>query len=210
MLTLNVFCTRLVAQYVIPSPLPDGPLTYHGPSGDVPIPPLFEAVIRKDAQRVDTLLAQGADANEMCPCGTSPLEAAVSQAKDPRIARALLTHGADPNRRTPKNLKGHTNDWTPLFYAVYDKRADLVSLLLRFHAKTDLIDIQGKTPLQWARERKAAEVVALLQSAGGSDERSNQSVELTATRCAATFSMTKTLLLRAPLALGGGSSPLSR
>jgi hypothetical protein len=36
------------------------------------------------------------------------------------------------------------------------------------------------------------------------------SVELTATRRASTFQMTKTLSLRATLALGGGSSLLSR
>src|SRR5205814_2528560 len=156
----------VLAQYMIPSPLPDGPLTYHGPNGEVPIPPLFEAVMRKDAQRVDTLLTQGADANEMCPCGTSPLQEAVSQAQDARITELLLQHGADPNRRPPKNLKGHTNDWTPIFYAIYDKQADLVSLLLRYHAKTDIVDIEHKTPLQWARERKAPDVVLLLQSAG--------------------------------------------
>jgi ankyrin repeat protein len=163
-LMLHIPC--VLAQYMIPSPLPEGPLTYHGPNGEVPIPQLFEAVIRKDAQRVDALLTQGADANEMCPCGTSPIQAAVSQAKDAHITELLLAHGADPNRRTPKNLKGHTNDWTPLVYAIYDKRADLVSLLLRYHAKTYLVDVEGKTPLQWARERKASDIVALLQSAG--------------------------------------------
>jgi hypothetical protein len=41
-------------------------------------------------------------------------------------------------------------------------------------------------------------------------EPSNQSVELTATRCAFTLQMTKTLSLRATLAPGGGSSLLSR
>jgi hypothetical protein len=41
-------------------------------------------------------------------------------------------------------------------------------------------------------------------------DASNQSVELTATRFAFTFSMTKTLSLRATLALGGGSSLHSR
>jgi hypothetical protein len=39
---------------------------------------------------------------------------------------------------------------------------------------------------------------------------SNQSVELTATRRTRTFIMTKTSLLRKPLAFGGGSSLLSR
>jgi ankyrin repeat protein len=77
-------------------------------------------------------------------------------------ASLLLAHGADPNRRTPENLKGHTNDWTPLFYAIYEKRSDLVSLLLRVHANTDIVDIQGKTPLQWALERKTPDILTLL------------------------------------------------
>ena len=161
-----MLCTQAHAQYAIPSPLPEGPLTYHGPNGEVPIPPLYQAVLRNDAERVDSLLTQGVDANEICPCGTSSLEAAVFQAKDAQITELLLAHGADPNRRTPKNLKGHTNDWTPLFYAIYEKRPDLVSLLLRYRAKTDIKDIEGKTPLQWARERKAPDIVASLESAG--------------------------------------------
>ena len=43
-----------------------------------------------------------------------------------------------------------------------------------------------------------------------SSKTSNQSVELTATRRAFTFQMTKTASLQAPLALGGGSSLHSR
>ena len=43
-----------------------------------------------------------------------------------------------------------------------------------------------------------------------SRQPSNQSVELTATRRALTLSVTKPLPLRASLALGGGSSLLSR
>jgi ankyrin repeat protein len=154
------------AQYAVPSPVPEGSLTYHGPNGEASIPPLYQAVLRNDAHRVDALLTQGADANEMCPCGTSPLETAVFQAKDAQITELLLAHGADPNRRTPKNLKGHTNGWTPLFYAIYERRPDLVSLLLRYHAKTDIKDIDGKTPLHWARDRKAPDIVTLLESAG--------------------------------------------
>jgi hypothetical protein len=94
-LALMLYIPCVLAQYMIPSPLPEGPLTYHGPNGEVPIPPLFEAVIRKDAQRVDALLTQGADANEMCPCGTSPLQTAVSQAKDAHITELLLVAGSD-------------------------------------------------------------------------------------------------------------------
>lgn len=41
-------------------------------------------------------------------------------------------------------------------------------------------------------------------------ERPNQSLERTATRCASTFQMVKTLSLRVPLAAGGGRSAPSR
>jgi hypothetical protein len=41
-------------------------------------------------------------------------------------------------------------------------------------------------------------------------DTSNQSVELTATRHASTFNMIKTVSVEATLALGGGSSLLSR
>src|SRR6476646_5540698 len=95
-LALVLYIPSMLAQHMVPSPLPEGPLTYRGPNGAVPIPRLFEAVIRRDARRVDVLLTQGADANEMCPCGTSPLQEAVWQAKDAHITELLLAHGADP------------------------------------------------------------------------------------------------------------------
>jgi ankyrin repeat protein len=153
-------------QYFQPSPLPKGPLTYNGPNGPVPIPELYQAVIRKDVTRVDALLKEGADPNEMCPCGVSPLEAAVFQAKDSHITELLLANGADPNKPTPKNTKGFTNGWTPLFYAVGEKRADLVTLLLNHHSRVNVVDVQGKTPLQLARERDSPEIVQQLIKAG--------------------------------------------
>jgi len=157
------------AQYVVPSPLPSGPLVYHGPNGPVPIPALYEAILRNDRNKVESFLEHGADPNEMCPCGTSPLEAAVSQVKNAEVAELLLSHGADVNARTPKNRYGTTNDWTPLFYAVYEKRSDLVALLLKYHAKVDVTDIQGASPLYRAKERSSPEIVKQLKDAGATD-----------------------------------------
>jgi TonB family protein len=164
-----MLCHGAPAQYFVPSPLPSGPLTYQGPNGPVPIPALYEAVLRNDRNKVQSLLQNGADANEMCPCGTSPLEAAVSQVKNAEIAELLLSHSADVNARTPKNAHGTTNDWTPLFYAVYDKRGDLVALLLKYRAKVDVTDIQGASPLYWAKERNSPEIVKQLKDAGAID-----------------------------------------
>ena len=157
------------AQYFVPSPLPSGPLVYSGPKGPIPIPPLYEAVLRNDSPKVESLLAGGANANEPCPCGTSPLEAAVAQVKSPEITELLLSHGAEVNARTKPNSFGTTNNWTPLFYAVYDKRADLVKLLLKYHAKVDLTDVQGKSPLYLAKERNSPDIVQQLKDAGATD-----------------------------------------
>ena len=172
-----IVCPAAPAQYVVPSPLPSGPLVYNGPNGPVPIPALYEAVLRNDRQKVESLLQNGADANEMCPCGTSPLEAAVQQVKNAEIAELLLSHGADANARTPKNAHGTTNDWTPLFYAVYDKRSDLVALLLKHQAKVDVTDIQGASPLYWAKKRHSPEIVKQLKDAGATDNISDSDLK---------------------------------
>jgi TonB family protein len=154
---------------MVPSPLPSGPLIYNGPNGPIPIPPLYEAVLRNDRAKVESLLASGTNANEPCPCGTSPLEAAVAQVKSPEITELLLSHGAEVNARTKPNSFGTTNNWTALFYAVYDKRADLVKLLLKYRAKVSLIDVQGKSPLYLAKERNSPDIVQQLKAAGATD-----------------------------------------
>jgi TonB family protein len=166
---LTFSCTT-PAQYVVPSPLPEGPLVYNGPNGPVPIPELYQAVLREDANLVESLLKEGADPNELCPCGTSPLEAAVAQKKNPNIAELLLAHGANVNARTRPNTQGSTNDWTPVFYAVYYKRTDLVALLLKHGAKVNIVGVEGKSPLDWAKERNATDVVRQLKDAGAKDQ----------------------------------------
>ena len=54
---------------------------------------------------------------------------------DPKISELLIKYGADVNVLTPKNEHGQTNGWSPIFYAIYCKRADLVNVLLKHHAK---------------------------------------------------------------------------
>jgi uncharacterized protein len=118
-----------------------------------------------DTQLVEALLRQGANPNEISPDGTSPLEGAMGLFvhTDARIAELLLEHGANVNLRRPKNEMGQTNGWTPLFYAVNKKRSDLVAILLKRGAMVNIGDVWGKSPLDWAKEVKAPDIVQQLR-----------------------------------------------
>jgi TonB family protein len=53
---------------------------------------------------------------------------------------------------------------------VYEKRADLVGLLLKHRAKVDITDVQGKSPLYIAKERNAVDIVKQLKDVGATDD----------------------------------------
>jgi ankyrin repeat protein len=134
----------------------------------VPIPQLYQAIMLHDKQRVENLLKSGADPNERVPSGLAALHEAMNCSVE--ICRLLLQHGADPNIRVAKNEQGGgTNDWTPLFYAAYDGRDDLVVELLRHGAKVNIVDAVGRSPLWYARDQKKDRAVQLLKAAGAHD-----------------------------------------
>ena len=136
----------------------------------VPVPDLFQAVMDNDSQEVNTVLQRGADPNEFF-AGTSPLEMAMgtSSYTDPRIAESLLEHGANPNLRKGKNELGQTNGWTPLFYAVHNKRSDLVALLLKHGAQVNIRDTWGHSPIDQAYKIKSDQIIKQLKEAGARD-----------------------------------------
>jgi uncharacterized protein len=126
--------------------------------------------MENDAREVEHLLQRGANPNEMSPPGVSPLIEAMGYQTDPRIAELLIKYGADVNVRTPKNERGQTNDWTPIFYAIYRKRTDLVAVLLKHGAKIELRDVQEKSPLDLAREVKDPAIVNQIEAATAAHE----------------------------------------
>jgi ankyrin repeat protein len=137
----------------------------HGPdSSPVPVTDLYQAIMENGPREVESLLHRGANSNQPSPPGVFPLIQAMGYQTDPRIAELLIKHGADVNVRTPKNEHGQTNGWSPIFYAIYRKRADLVGVLLRHHAKVTLRDIQGKLPLDWAKEVKDAAMIKQIEA----------------------------------------------
>jgi ankyrin repeat protein len=111
------------------------------------------------------LLDRGANPNQPSPPGVFPLIQAMGYDTQPKIAELLIKHGADINVRTPKNEHGQTNEWTPIFYAIYRKRSDLVAVLLKHHAKVALRDVQGKSPLDWAKEVQSVAIIKQIEAA---------------------------------------------
>ena len=91
---------------------------------------------------------------------------------------APFSHGALPLHRLPLLLLGaflirpthaharpQSHGHTPLRLAAYLGKLDVVRLLLDGGADATAKDTFGKTPLDWAREKKHASVVALLEEA---------------------------------------------
>jgi ankyrin repeat protein len=160
----------LLAHAQTPPPLLARPRAVYYPQGvngpAVRVPDLYEAVLQNDKERVKNLLEHGANPNEVAPNNDFPLIEATVWGKDAEICWLLVEHGADVNVVTRPNAKGWSNKWTPLFYAVYRKRTELVSILLAHGAKTNLRDAKGKSPMDWAKEVKSDEIIRQLKAAG--------------------------------------------
>jgi ankyrin repeat protein len=127
------------------------------------IPELYQAVMLHDTLRVQRLLDEGIDPNERSPFGWAPLHQAMEC--DLAICKSLLDHGADPDIRV--NEKVHSSNWTPLFFAVYYGRDDLVIELLRHHAKVRISDSLGRSPIWYANDQRKSTTLQLLRAAAG-------------------------------------------
>ena len=109
---------------------------------------LMIAVVQKQNVLVGTLLnavAPRVDVNAKNPQGFTALHYAVGQENVP-IARALLQRGADPNAQADTGL------WTPLHFSAKFGNADLVDLLLEFHADPLIRGSQNDTVLDVAND----------------------------------------------------------
>lgn len=126
---------------------------------------LSQAILLHDRDKVKSSLEHGADPNKPNHAGYTPLHEAMKC--DVEICRLLLDHGADPNIPV-KNLRGFSNNWTPIFFAAYYGRDDLISELLRHGAEVKVVDAMGKSPLWYARDQKKEAAVKVLEAAGAS------------------------------------------
>ncbi len=151
------------------------------------VTPLIMAVMNRQPDIVNLLIAHRADVNAVDASGDSALSVLAGielaeqdttptggrggfgggQTLQPHvllktqlaIANSLLAAGADVNSQN--NFKE-----SPLRKAVYNKSSELVKLLLQHQAKVDLLDGQGYSPLEWAVQWQAADIAGLLLEAG--------------------------------------------
>lgn len=92
---------------------------------------LSGACFDEDFERVEQLLALGADPKDTSDCNTALDDALERQ--NPRLTRLLLEHGADPNRTISTSSK------VPLLVAIESGHPELSELLLEHGAQLELV-----------------------------------------------------------------------
>ena len=136
--------------------------------------PLHIAAARSDLTMAELLLDKKAKVDFVNNEGETPLALAAKNGKVEFI-RLLLSHGADVNFRNP--IERGYQDWTPLHYAIFDRKKEAVGLLLKNAADPNAkIGSSGKigggiylskgcTPLIMGALRDDVEILASLLDA---------------------------------------------
>lgn len=117
--------------------------------------PLHIAAFAHNADAVRTLLAAGADPNELATASfaqVTPLGTAATFGAN-EIAELLLDHGADPERTSDH---GHT----PLHAAAANGNRALVELLLARGANAGATTADGRTPADLAPDNELRDLLA--------------------------------------------------
>ncbi len=121
--------------------------------------PLHLAAAFAGPEPVTLLLEHGAHVHQFShnPLRNQPLHACVALNHSVEVVRALLEGGADVNA-------SQHGGYTPLLQAAAAGKKDIVVLLLDYGARQDCICDQGKSAMDYARERGHVEVAELLTS----------------------------------------------
>ena len=133
---------------------------------------LYNAAKEGDLELVRSLLEKGADVNETCASGLTPLH--WTSIKDLAIAKLLLENGANINATdSDKNTPLHWLALSPLQHPI-----ELAKLLIENGADVNAIKTDGSTALHWACYYDHTDLAELLLK-NGSDVNAVDSHGLT-------------------------------
>lgn len=118
---------------------------------------LINAVAKGDLEKIQALLEQGSDINEMKGAYTPLTRAAIMD--DPAVARLLINKGARINAK-------NSNSDTALSNAASSGSMDVLCLLIEKGAALDEKDNEGRPPLFWAVNGSRLDVIQLLIDKG--------------------------------------------
>lgn len=152
--------------------------------------PVMKAVQKNDVGRLTTLIAEGADVNELDPNGDAPLVMAAYLGHT-EIVRLLLEAGADVTAVDPGmkatalhaaayagrteaarlliahgidiDKQGPKNGYTALHDAIWENHADTARVIIDAGADLTLTSHAGQTPLDFAKARHRREIVDMIE-----------------------------------------------
>lgn len=121
---------------------------------------LHYAVKLNDVEMIKILLARGIDVNIINEeNGLLPLHVACAKARIPGVIETLLAAGADVNACAPGRK-------TPLHYAVEHNNEGVVLMLLEHNANPTKHDRDGLSPVHYAINKKATNLLRLFVAIG--------------------------------------------
>ena len=121
------------------------------------IPPLLNAVIKRDVDQIRLMIASGSDVNATDLAGNTPLHAAARISAE--LVRSLLDAGAYADQPDSEGR-------TALHLAVECDNAEVVQLLIKRRADIDARSNDGQTPLFAAAEKPDPSLLRILLEAG--------------------------------------------
>ncbi len=120
---------------------------------------LIESAMSGDLEKVQQLVADGADINFANRVGMTPLMVA-AQWNRPKIVGFLLSRGADLEARE------YSSGFNPLFFACLSGNPAVVSMLLKHGANVNSANYDGRTALMTASFCGTTRVVKMLLEHG--------------------------------------------
>jgi ankyrin repeat protein len=122
--------------------------------------PLIMAAYKGYTEIVKLLLEAGAEVTALDPGMKATALHAAAYAGHADAARLLIAHGIDINAQGPYN------GYTALHDAIWQNNIDAARVIIESGADLSLRSNQGETPLEMARGRHRAEIVALIEQRG--------------------------------------------